>query len=260
MLAASVLTRSCRCCLAALLAAAALSSPGASAASLANALDGDFGPALFLSRAPVRGLPPSHQLLPYAYFDYGRFYGRVDTFGARLMPLADGYLEIAGRVSTEGYRARDAGLPGIGDRSTPIPIGIGSLQQTPYGAVFLYALHDLESSGTLLEATYAAEYDRGRWSVYPQLGVERRSAAYVAHLYGVSPQEAQESRMPAYAARSATNVMLGLAAEVAVSGPWKISMQWQHKWLGAGIADSPVVSRRTEDLGFVAVVFHAGRG
>ncbi len=46
--------------------------------------------------------------LPYVYGDWGRFYGRVDTFGVRTLPWGQGHIEAAVRVSTEGWSAADS--------------------------------------------------------------------------------------------------------------------------------------------------------
>ena len=108
----------------------------------------------------------------------------------------------------------------------------------------------------MLEASYAAELPLGRWTLYPQIGVERRSARYVSHLYGVTPVEAAASGYAAYAPGASTTPVLGLAAEVPLgSSAWLLSLQWRRKWFDGAVRDSPLVDRRTQDTGFVALAY-----
>ena len=194
--------------------------------------------------------------MPYGFVDYGRFFVRVDTLGIKTVKLGYGYLELSGRVSQEGWRANTAPLAGLADRKTPIPLGIGTFQETPYGAFFLNAFVDANKShGALLDATYAAEFKLGSWSLYPQLGLEYRNAKYNNYFYGVTPAEAAASGYAAYNAGASTTPMLGLAADVPLGGPWVLSLQLRHKWLRPAVHNSPLVSRRAQDTGFIAVSY-----
>ncbi|HEX8978704.1 MAG TPA: MipA/OmpV family protein [Parasulfuritortus sp.] len=232
---------------------------GAAIAETPARLDGDLGAATYVTQGILRGQQTQHLFLPFAYLDYGRFYARVDTFGAKLLPVAYGQIEVAGRVSFEGYQAGDTNIRGISDRSNPVPIGIGSFQETPVGALFLYAFHDVTSSGSLFEATYMAELDAGRWTFYPELGIERRSAQYVNHLYGVSLTEASSSGIAAYSPNAAVDQIVGLAGEIEVRGPWRVNWQWQYRRLGESIRNSPLVTTKFQNTGFIALTYHFGQ-
>lgn len=223
--------------------------------TLPERLTGDVGAAVYATTATVRGASHRPSFLPYVYADYQRVFARTDTFGVKTVALGDGYLELVGRVSREGYKADSPSLGGVRDRSTPVPLGIGTYQETPYGGFFLYALHDLTSGGSLLEATYAAELVFGSLKIYPQVGIERRSAAYVQHLYGVDAAESARSGIAGYRAGASTVPVAGLAAEVALGGPWHLLVQARRSWLDAAIRDSPLVVARTQDSGFVAVTY-----
>jgi outer membrane protein len=231
----------------------------AMAATPSAQLDGDIGSATYLTKGILQGQQTQHLLLPFAYFDYGRFYARVDTLGVKLLSLAYGQIEVAGRVSFEGFKSGDTSIRGISNRGNPVPIGIGSFQETPVGAFFLYAFHDFASSGSLFEATYMAELDAGSWSFYPQFGVARRSAQYINHLYGVSANEASSSGIAAYSPKSALDQIFGLAGEVKVHGPWKVNWQWQYRRLGEAIRNSPLVTAKSQEIGFIALTYHFGQ-
>ena len=223
--------------------------------ALPERLTGDVGAAVYATSTNVRGASHRPSLLPYVYADYQRVFARTDTFGVKTVALGAGYLELVGRVSQEGYKADSPALRGLHDRSTPVPLGIGTYQETPYGGFFVYAMHDMTSGGSLLEATYAAELVFSGWKIYPQVGIERRSAAYVQHLYGVDAEASLRSGIVSYRATASTVPVAGLAAELALGGPWHLLVQARRSWLDSAIRDSPLVAARTQSSGFVAVTY-----
>jgi outer membrane protein len=246
-------------------ATAAQAQAQADSAAPRTDLQGELGGAVFVTQSVVRGRSGSTQWLPYAYADAGRLYARVDTFGLRLLPLGEGHLELAGRLSFEGFNppAAGPGMPaGISRRSNPAPVGLGTFQETPYGGFFLYAFHDFSSGGALFEATYAAELPVGRLSFYPELGVERRSARYLRQLYGVSPAEAAAGGETAYQPGASTWPVFSLTAELPLVGlmplmpNWAVDLQMRRKWLDRATRDSPLVDRRRQDSGFLALAYH----
>ena len=241
------------------LAAAALLFAGlasAQPAPLTDKLSGDVGGAVYGTQSVIRGKNNEAVLLPYLFADYGRFFARVDTFGIKTLPIGNGYLELVGRVSQDGWRANIAPLGGLTDRRTPIPLGIGTFQQTAYGAFIVNAFVDANKSrGTLLEATYVAEFKLGRVSFYPQLGVERRSAKYANYLYGVTPAESLASGYAVYNAGASTTPVLGLAADFLLTENWVINLQLRRKWLDSAVTSSPLVARKSQDTGYVALSY-----
>ena len=136
-----------------------------------------------------------------------------------------------------------------------MPIGVGTMQRTPIGAFFAYATYDLTSGGALLEATWAGRFEAGPMTLYPLLGLEYRSSAYVQHLYGIDASQAVASGYPAYAPGGSTTAMAGLAATVPVSGPWALQFQWRHRWFDNAITASPIVNARGLDSGHVALTY-----
>ncbi len=133
----------------------------------AASLKGDVGAAVYRTPAITRTTQGSNTVLPYVYADHGPFYARINTLGYKAMPLGAGHLEVAVRVTQEGYKSAQAG---IGDRSNPLPVGVGTFQKTAYGAFFAYSLYDPSSGGNLVDLMYAAKFRVAGISVYPQLG------------------------------------------------------------------------------------------
>lgn len=228
----------------------------AQTAPLTDRLTGDVGGAVYSTQGIIRSKGSDNSLLPYAFADYGRFFARVDTFGVKTIPMGYGYLELVGRVSQEGWKANTAALGGLTDRNTPVPLGIGTFQRTPYGAFILNAFFDAgKSRGALVEATYAAEFKLGPVSFYPQVGLEHRSAKFTNYLYGVTPAESLASGYAAYSAGASTIPVLGLAADVPLNASWVVNMQLRQKWLDSAITNSPLVSRKGQRSGYIALSY-----
>lgn len=225
-------------------------------APLTDRLVGDVGGAVYSTQSVIRSRSNDSTVLPYGFFDYGRFFARVDTFGVKTLPIGYGYLELVGRVSTDGWRADTATLGRLSDRKTPVPLGIGTFQETPDGVFILNAFIDANKSrGALVEATYAAQFNLGRVAFYPQAGVEYRNAKYSNYLYGVTSAESAASGFAAYSAGSSTTPMLGLGIDVPITGPWVINMQFRRKFLDSAVYNSPLVSRKTQDTGLIALSY-----
>jgi outer membrane protein len=220
---------------------------------LQDRLTGDVGVAVYNTQNIVGSDSAQNFVLPYAYFDDGRFYARVDTFGVKTARLGMGYLELAARISFEGFKTDAPRLSGVQARANPVPMGLGTYQETPWGAFFVYGLYDTTSGGFLHEATYAAEFKLGGVTVYPQLGLEHRSRQYVQHLYGVSAAEAQSSVYGAYSARASTTPVLAMAFEWPLDETWHLNLQLRRRWLDSAITQSPLVSTKQQDSGFLAL-------
>ena len=215
--------------------ACAVLAPGA---SQAIEFHGDVGASVVRTRSSAAGAPARTAWLPYVYGDAGPFFARDDTFGAKLLPLGWGSLELAARVSSEGA---DSDGPGQAHRRDPRPVGLGTFQETPWGGVFADAFFDAISHGTLLEASYAGELALGPVTLYPQAGATRRSARYVDHLYGTS--------------RASTAPMLALSGEWTVAGPWVLTAHVQREFFDAALRDAPRVATRGRTSALLALVW-----
>ncbi|WP_240162356.1 MipA/OmpV family protein [Glaciimonas sp. PAMC28666] len=222
---------------------------------------GDLGVGVYNApseiRDEIRGKRSSTLVLPYAYLDYGRLFARVDTFGVKTFKMGYGYLELAGRVSFDGFKTSNSALRGLTERKRSIPLGIGTYQETPVGAFFLNAFYDSNKShGTLLEAIYAGEINAGPVNFYPQIGAEYRSANYVNYYYGVTPAEsAANGHYNAYQGTGATNPLVALQVEIPLSPFWVVNLYGRYNWLGKGITNSPIVYKKTSQSYFVSLAY-----
>lgn len=219
-------------------------------AQASPALIGDVGGALYQTPAITKSTAQSNVVLPYVYADYGQLYARVDTFGYKVMPMGAGHLEVVTRLSFEGYTPE---ISGVNPRSRPKPYGVGTFQETPYGAFIVYAFRDAHSGGRLLDASYAAEFTVGDWHVYPQIGVERRDQKYVDSLYGVSAIEAQHSGLSSYVASASNSPNAAVALEYPMAERLKLTFQLRKRWLDKSMTESPLVNVKQQTSGFIAL-------
>lgn len=215
---------------------------------------GEVGALVTAAQSVVQGGSTTATALPYVYGDWGRLYARVDTFGVKTLPLGDGHLELAARVSTEGYKARKTDFATAGDRSTPVPVGLGTFQRTALGGVFAYVFHDTISGGQLLELTWAGRVPLGSATLYPQLGLEHRTAAYVQHLYGVSGVQVGPG-LSSYQAGASTAPVLSLHATVPLHGPWALQLQTRYRAWDSAVRNSPLVDRSSQLSGYAALTY-----
>jgi outer membrane protein len=93
----------------------------------------------------------------------------------------------------------------------------------------------------------------GLVTVYPQIGVERRSAKYVQHLYGVTATESAATQMGAYAPSSSVSPNAGVTLQYPLSARTNLTYQVRKKWLDASIADSPLVNAKSQTTSFLAI-------
>lgn len=213
-------------------------------------LTGDVGVAMYRTPAITKSTAHSNVMLPYVYADIGPLYARVDTFGYKVMPMGAGHLEVATRLSFEGYQSE---IAGINQRPRPKPIGLGTFQETSYGAFFVYAFRDATSGGSLLDVSYAAEIALGNLHVYPQFGVERRDRKYVANLYGIDTVESQRSGLALYDAGTSTSPNAAIAMEYPLADRLKLTFQLRKRWLDESIYKSPLVNVRQQTSSFIAL-------
>jgi len=226
------------------------------ASDLPLRIDGDIGAAAYYTRSIVRDKSEPATVLPYGYFDYGRAFLRIDTFGIKTARIGYGYLELAGRVTLDGFKTDTAGLRGLGNRQNSMPLGIGTFQETPIGGFFINAFHDVgKSRGNLFEAIYVGELKSSRFVFYPQVGAEYLSGQYVGYYYGVSATESTASRYAAYQPGGAFNPFLAVLVDTTLTKDYHLNFYLRHKWLAGAISDSPIVGRKGMDTAFISLSY-----
>ncbi|MYM26092.1 hypothetical protein GTP46_26020 [Duganella sp. FT135W] len=205
-------------------------------------LVGDVGVGVNAAPVAARAQSNGTAAVPYLNFDYGPVFARIDTFGVKVAPLGAGSVELLTRVLSDGYTPRSAGWDAA-RRADSLPLGVGTLQVTSVGAFMVNVYRDVgKSKGMLLDTMYAAELPLGPVTLYPQVGVEHRSAAYVR--YYASDR-----------AGASNNTFAAIFAEIQLTSKCYVNLNLRRTWLGRAIGDSPQVRRSTLDSGLLAVSY-----
>ena len=219
-------------------------------------IQGDVGAGAYYTGSIVRGKSESGYVLPYGYFDYGRAFMRIDTLGIKTVKMGYGHLELVGRVSFDGFKADTASLRGLSDRKDPVPLGIGTFQETPVGAFFVNAFRDAnKSKGNIFEAMYVGEIRMPRVTIYPQAGAEYLSRRYTGYFYGISAPESAASGYRAYQPGGAFNPFIAALVDTTLSEDVHLNFYLRHKWLAGSVTDSPIVGRNGMDTVFVSLAY-----
>ncbi|MBV8605477.1 MAG: MipA/OmpV family protein [Pelomonas sp.] len=199
---------------------------------------GDVGLGVSTTLPAPRGARTRVDAIPYLDIEAGRMFVRVDTFGLKTLALGDGTLDLVGQYRTDGYTG-----PGLASRADAVPLGLGTLQVTPWGGVLVNALHDFGASrGQLFEASYFPEFDFGPLSLNPEIGVEWQSANYTRYYFGAN--------------RAATSPVAGLLAQLQISGPWYLTAYAHATWLDSGMRRGATTALRARTFSdFVALSY-----
>ena len=225
--------------------------------SLPDRIVGDIGAAVYTSNLHIGTEGTQSLVLPYAFFDYQRFFVRIDEVGIKTFKMGYGYLEVIGKINLDTYKVKSPFNGTSINRSDPIPLGLGTFQETPIGGFFVNAYHDFgKSKGALYELLYFAELETyKKIVVYPQVGVERQSSQYANYYYGINPGESQLTGYNAYSAPATNNLLAGVMMEIPVVDSWYVNIYGKRKWMGNGINNSPVMNRSFQDNVFLALAY-----
>ncbi|QWD60106.1 MipA/OmpV family protein [Polynucleobacter sp. MWH-UH35A] len=225
--------------------------------ALPDRIVGDIGAAVYTSNLHIGTEGTQSLPLPYAFFDYQRFFARIDEVGIKTFKMGYGYFEVIGKINLDTYKVKSSINGNSINRSDPIPLGFGTFQETPIGGFFVNAYHDFgKSKGALYEFLYFAEIETYKKVViYPQIGIERQSSQYANYYYGISPGESSLTGYAAYSAPATNNLLAGLMIEIPVVDNWYINVYGKRKWMGSGINNSPVMNRSFQDNIFMALAY-----
>ena len=224
---------------------------------LPERFDGDIGLGAYTARSIIRGGRTSTAILPYANFDYGRLFARIDTFGIKTAKLGNGYLELATRYEQDGFKTNTTELHGLTERHNSAPLlGLSTVQETPVGAFVITAFRDVgKSKAGLGDLTYIGSIEASNVTIYPQIGVEYLSKKYVGYYYGISPTESAASGYATYQGGRALNPFIAALLEVRLSEDWNLNLFIRRRWLAGSIRDSPIVSRGSGDNIFISLSY-----
>jgi outer membrane protein len=209
-------------------------------------LIGDIGGAMYATSSFVQGVESKSTFLPYANFEYKSLFARIDTFGYQILPLGSGHLELVTRVNLEGYKSTNS------SKNHPVPIGLGTMQLTPYGAFFLNTFIDVASSkGSMTDIMWAVELNGPRGiALYPEVGLIYKNSRYQNYFYGVS-----QGDITNYQANAGISPYWGVLLEVPIIDSWYTNTFFRRSNLSSGITHSPLVEKNYQNFVFLSISY-----
>lgn len=223
-----------------------------STSALADGYTGDLGLGVFGHQGTYKGESVRTDVLPYIYGEWGNFFGRVDTFGYRVMPMGHGFLEVGTRIVQDEMDSGRLKRAGVSARDNSRLIGVSTFQMTAIGAVSMSLMQDLgDSKGQLLDASWIGAVKPTAWlSVYPELGLEVLSGKYTRYYYGT---KAGEGGYEAYKPRIALNPYFAIHAGMPIAAGWNLAFTVRNKALDTEISDSPIVAQTGRWNAYIAM-------
>lgn len=196
---------------------------------------------------PYKGKRTYQSLLPTAFYDNGRVYLEGDEAGVYL--LNDDHNELRLNAAYDGSSYDPSGeLTGLQRRKWSVMAGGSYMRITPFGGLKAQIGTDVlsRSKGTIATVSYLAEISRGKWSFYPEIGVQWNNAKYNQYYYGVSSLEAQRTGISSYQPSSSFHPFLGMAADYQISKDWSAFGTLNVDFLSKEQTNSPMIDRRTD--------------
>lgn len=220
----------------------------------ADGYTGDLGLGLFSRQGTYKGESTQTSVLPYVYGQWGRFFGRVDTFGFQALPLGYGHLEIGTRVLLDGMDSDTLKNLGVRERKSSRLLGLSSFQTTPVGAVSLALMRDFgDSKGIVADASWIGRIKAAPWlTVYPEIGLEVLSAKYTAYYFGTYEGE---GGFAAHTPGMALNPYVAIHTSSPLAERWNLAFTLRNKALDEGIGKSPLAARTERWNAYVAVSY-----
>ncbi len=225
-----------------------------SAGAWADGYTGDIGLGIFSRQGTYKGESTQTSVLPYVWGQWGRFFGRVDTFGFEVLPLGHGHLELATRVLLDGMDSDTLSSAGVRERRHSRPFGLSSFQRTPWGAVSLALMRDFgDSKGWIADASWIGRIEAAPWlKIYPEVGLEMLSEKYTAYYFGTYEGE---GGFAAYSPGRALNPYVAIHTSSPLGGHWNLAFTLRNKALDEGIGQSPLTARTGRWNAYVAVSY-----
>jgi outer membrane protein len=226
----------------------------ASTTALADGYTGDLGLGVYSRQEIYRGTSTATDVLPYVYGQWGRFFGRVDTFGFRALPMGHGFLEVGTRIVQDRMESDSLKRAGVRDRKNSQLLGLSTFQYTPIGAVSISLMQDVgDSEGMVVDASWIGAIKPVSWlSIYPEIGVEMLTSKYTDYYYGVI---AGEGGFTAYKPGMALNPYFAIHTSSPIAENWNLALTLRNKALDETISDSPLVGRKSRWNAYVAVSY-----
>lgn len=223
-------------------------------------LDGYLGAGIIYMSRYTGGAGYETDPIPLAMIEYKETaYIHFDRAGVRLWSSDDKKMAVG--IAAEprfGFHAEDgARLTGMSTRRDAIEGGADFEWELPQ--LSLSAAYFTDWSNTSGGQSFRFSMDRqladgGPWDLSAYMDLDYADAKIVQYYFGVRANESTAMR-PAYQPGAALISSIGLSGAYKLNKSYALLFGGDLSYLGAGAADSPIVVRRTDLMGYFGLGF-----
>ncbi len=247
-----------RLCL--LAAVTALALPAAAQGPPQDDFRWSLGAGVISSPRPYEGASNETRAIPLLELSYKRFYLQGIRAGYRLVDGDRVDVDLRVRAQFGGYEPSDSPkLAGMEERretaeaGVAVEIGLGGrwgLELTAFADV----LGRYGGGQASADLGWGNVWGRGRFGLFPSVGLVWQSSELIDYYAGVRPEEARPDR-PAFEGRSALNLDAGVTGFWRVAPRWRVTAVAQLQRLANEFEDSPIVDRRWGYFGLLGLTY-----
>lgn len=189
----------------------------------------------------------NHSILPVIFYDNKKVYIEGSEAGVYLVNNDNNELRL--NAYYDGSEFDPAGkVRALNKRDWSIMAGVSYMRITPYGGFKAQIGTDVlsRSKGTVASLAYLAELNTGKWSIYPELGMQWNDSKYNQYYYGVSAEEAERSHLKEYHLDQSVQPYASLNVNYKVTRDWNAFAGLDLTYLSDTQSKSPMVNRRLD--------------
>jgi MipA family protein len=200
---------------------------------------------------------PDILIQPVFFYDSTWLYAEGDEAGVNLFKNENNELRANLYYDGNQFDPKDSSINGLEKRRWSVMGGMSYMHITPYGGLKLQVGSDIlsRSKGTVITASYLAEIETGRWTWYPEFGINWNNKKYNQYYFGVTEQESHNSGIESYSPKSSINPYLSLNSSYFVNNHLNIIWGVDVNYLTNQMFNSPLVDKRFDVEPFIGALY-----
>ncbi|WOE31855.1 MULTISPECIES: MipA/OmpV family protein [unclassified Acinetobacter] len=200
---------------------------------------------------------PKLSIMPTIFYDNSLLYIESDEVGAYLYQDEKNQLRINTYYDSSSYDPDDHDRH-LNKRKWSVMAGASYMRITPYGGFKLQIGSDIlnRNKGTVITAAYLAELQQGRWTWYPEFGINWNNSSYNQYYYGVTHVEAQKTHLAVYQAKSAFEPYISINSTYRLNHKFDITSGIEINYMSNELYSSPLVNKRFDITAIIGFLYH----
>jgi len=200
---------------------------------------------------------PNITFKPVFFYDNDKVYAEGEEVGVYLFEDDSHELRINAYYDGTQFNPKDNDYHHLKKRNWSIMAGASYMYVTPYGGFKIQTGSDIlaRSHGTVITTSYLAELKSGKWTWYPELGINWNNKKYNQYYYGVTEDESRLSGVSQYKPKSSFNPYLSLNSSYFINDRWNIILGVDVNYLTNQMFNSPLVDNRFDVEPFIGALY-----